>query len=149
LASNSQQASINSRPLFIMLAESTEILRPMDQFGCAQACSGETCAALNGVWRKGPPEAVSKIRRTPTALRPRAKSCGMHWKIALCSLSIGSSTEPLLRTACMNSAPDITSASLLASRIFLPASTAASVGRRPAAPTMAAITASTSGAEAT
>jgi hypothetical protein len=67
----------------------------------------------------------------------------------LCSLSIGSSTEPLLRTACMNRAPDITSASLLASRIFLPASTAASVGRSPAAPTMAAITASTSGAEAT
>ncbi|MNJ74501.1 hypothetical protein D3C77_714410 [compost metagenome] len=73
----------------------------------------------------------------------------MHWKIALCSLSIGSSTAPLRRTASMNSAPDITSASLLASNTFLPASTAARVGRRPAAPTMAAITASTSDAQAT
>ncbi|MCY1185470.1 hypothetical protein D9M73_262490 [compost metagenome] len=49
----------------------------------------------------------------------------------------------------MNKAPDITSASLLASRTFLPASTAARVGRNPAAPTIAAITASTSGAAAT
>ncbi|MNN73130.1 hypothetical protein D3C81_1892210 [compost metagenome] len=73
----------------------------------------------------------------------------MHWKMALCSLSIGSNTEPLLRTACMNSAPDMTSASLLASSIFLPVSTAASVGRKPAAPTMAAMTVSTSGSEAT
>jgi hypothetical protein len=37
-------------------------------------------------------------------------------------------------------APDITSASLLASRMRLPARTAAMVGARPAAPTMAAIT---------
>ncbi len=62
-----------------MLAESTEILRPMDQFGCAHACSGETFASSDiGVCRKGPPEAVSKIRRTPTELKPRAKSAGMH-----------------------------------------------------------------------
>ena len=44
-ASNSQCASITSRPLFIMVAESTEILRPITQFGCAQACSGVTCAS--------------------------------------------------------------------------------------------------------
>jgi hypothetical protein len=36
-----------------------------------------------------------------------------------------------LRTACMNSAPDMTSASLLASRIFLPASTAATLDASP------------------
>ena len=40
----------------------------------------------------------------------------------------------------MNTAPAITSASLLASRIRLPARAAASVGRNPAAPTMAAMT---------
>ncbi|MCY1283979.1 hypothetical protein D9M68_713570 [compost metagenome] len=67
----------------------------------------------------------------------------------MCSLSIGSNTAPLARTACMNRAPDITSASLLASKTFLPASTAARVGLSPAAPTMAAITASTSDAAAT
>ena len=37
---NSTQASISSSPLFISVAESTEILRPMLQRGCAQAWSG-------------------------------------------------------------------------------------------------------------
>ena len=32
-------ASINSRPLFIRVAESTVILAPMDQFGCCKASS--------------------------------------------------------------------------------------------------------------
>ena len=36
-APKSQNASITSRPLFIMVAESTEILRPITQLGCAQA----------------------------------------------------------------------------------------------------------------
>ena len=40
---NSRQASMNSSPLFMSVAESTEILRPMTQFGCAQASSGVTC----------------------------------------------------------------------------------------------------------
>jgi len=34
---NSRQASMSSSPLFIMVAESTEILRPMLQLGWAQA----------------------------------------------------------------------------------------------------------------
>ncbi len=56
-----------------MLAESTEIFRPIDQFGCAQACSGVTEAScFSGVSRNGPPEAVSRIRRTPTRPRPSA-----------------------------------------------------------------------------
>ena len=45
--------------------------------------------------------------------------------------------------------PDITKASLLANNTRLPALTAASVGNKPAAPTMAAITTSTSGCSAT
>ena len=51
--------------------------------------------------------------------------------MALCSLSIGSSVAPPSRTAAMNSAPPITSASLLASRMRLPARAAASVGAQP------------------
>ena len=70
---------------------------------------------------------------------------GRHWKIALCSLSIGSRVAPCSRTARMNTGPAMTSASLLASSTFLPATAAASVDGNPAAPTMAAITASTSG----
>jgi hypothetical protein len=34
---NSRQASICSSPLFISVAESTEIFRPITQRGCAQA----------------------------------------------------------------------------------------------------------------
>jgi len=33
VVSKSQQASMTSRPLFIMVAESTDIFRPMTQFG--------------------------------------------------------------------------------------------------------------------
>ena len=73
----------------------------------------------------------------------------MHWKTALCSLSTGSSVAPPSRTACMNNGPDITSASLFASMMRLPALAAARLERRPAAPTIAAMTASTSSCAAT
>ncbi len=69
--------------------------------------------------------------------------------MALCSLSIGSKVAPLSCTASMNSWPDMTSASLLASKTFLPARAAASDGARPAAPTMAAMTVSVAGLDAT
>ena len=49
----------------------------------------------------------------------------------------------------MKISPDITRASLLASKIVLPASAAANVGNNPAAPTIAAITESTFGNVAT
>ena len=73
----------------------------------------------------------------------------MHWKIALCSLSIGISTAPLRRAASTSNAPAMTSDSLFATRTCLPARAAASVDGSPAAPTMAAITTSTSGLAAT
>src|SRR5699024_8551569 len=41
---NNQQASISSRPLFIKLAESTEIFCPIDQLGCLTAMAGVTVA---------------------------------------------------------------------------------------------------------
>ena len=41
------------------VAESTEILAPISQLGCAQACSGVTEASDSmGASRKGPPDAV-------------------------------------------------------------------------------------------
>ena len=42
--SNRKCASITSSALFIIVAESTEILRPITQFGCAQACVGRDVA---------------------------------------------------------------------------------------------------------
>jgi len=66
--------------------------------------------------------------------------------MALCSLSTGKSTAPERLVASINSSPDMTKASLLASNTRLPAFTASSVGTSPAAPTIAAITVSTSAA---
>jgi hypothetical protein len=136
------------------VAESTEIFGPITQLGCAHACCGVTRARRStGVARNGPPEPVSRMRRTParssSPARPQAKPRGSDWKIAECSLSIGSSAPPPSATAAMKSAPDITSASLLASSTSLPARAAASAAGRPAAPTIAAITASTSASAAT
>ncbi len=46
---------MSSSPLFIMVAESTEILRPMSQLGWAQACSGVTaCSVSSGRIAKRP-----------------------------------------------------------------------------------------------
>src|SRR5579871_4372799 len=68
---NNSWASMSSRPLFISVAESTEILRPMTQRGWAQASSAVTAARRSlGTRRNGPPEAVSRIRRTPAARTP-------------------------------------------------------------------------------
>ena len=96
--------------------------------------------------RNGPPDAVS----TMWSMRSGqvARSSGRHWKIAECSLSIGSSAPPPARTASTNSAPPTTSASLFASSRRLPACAADRQGARPAAPTIAAMTASTSGCDA-
>jgi hypothetical protein len=138
---------MTSSALFIIVAESTEILRPMTQFGCAQACSGVTVPSVSGARvRNGPPEAVRMIL---SMRRGQVDgSSGSDWKMAECSLSIGSSVAPPSRTVRMNRSPPTTSASLLASSSRLPARAAARQGARPAAPTMAAMTASTSSCDA-
>ena len=66
---------MNSSPLFMSVAESTEILRPMTQFGCAQACSGRDLLETRAIGqsRNGPPEAVSRMRRTPGGASPRTR----------------------------------------------------------------------------
>ena len=138
---NSTLASMISSPLFISVAESTEILRPMLQRGCAQAWAGVTFDSASALqFRNGPPEAVNSSRRTPAGASPGRNPGGRHWKIALCSLSIGISSPPPARTALISSAPAITADSLLASSSRLPAAAAASVEASPAAPLIAAIT---------
>ena len=96
---NSRQASMNSSPLFMSVAESTEILRPMTQLGCAQASSGVTRSRrARSVSRNGPPDAVSRMRFTPGGASPLRALGGRHWNTALCSLSMGSSVAPAART---------------------------------------------------
>ncbi len=88
------------------------------------------------------------MRRTPLPGRPVSSPGGRHWKMALCSLSIGMSVAPPERADSISSGPATTSDSLFASSTRLPERAAASVDGSPAAPTMAAMTASTSGPEA-
>ncbi len=97
--------------------------------------------------RNGPPEAVRMIFSTRPAQVPG--SSGSDWKMAECSLSIGSSVAPPSCTARMNRSPPTTSASLLASSSRLPARAAARQDESPAAPTIAAITRSTCSWDAT
>ena len=127
---------MNSSPLFIMVAESIEILSPISQLGWASACSGVTSAmSASDQLRKGPPDAVRTSRSTASRWRG-----SKTWKMALCSESTGSSTPPDSWTASINSCPAQTSASLLARATMAPRRAAASVGASPANPTTAAIT---------
>ena len=82
------------------VAESTEIFRPICHFGWAQASSGVALAMVaSSARRKGPPDAVRMSRVTPSAWSPGKYFAGMHWKIALCSLSMGISSVPARRTS--------------------------------------------------
>ena len=144
--SNSHRASMISRPLLNMLAESTVIFAPMFQFGCFSASAGVAFSMRSfSHFRKGPPEAVSRIfsARLPPAL------C-RHWKIALCSLSTGSSGFPIFFARSVTRWPPVTSASLLASSTCRPAPSASITLRSPAIPTMltSTMSASTSAAAA-
>ena len=69
--------------------------------------------------------------------------------MALCSLSTGSSATPRARAAVVTSSPAITSTSLLASAMVLPASMAASTASSAVVPDEAHSTMSTSGCVAT
>ncbi len=138
------QASMTSSPLFMRLAESTEILAPMLQFGWFRAWAGVTEARkAASLPRNGPPEAV---RMSLESSLPSASAWPHRaWNSALCSESTGRMMAPLARAAWRMSRPPRTRLSLLASAMRLPALAAARVGRKPAAPTMAESTRSDSG----
>ena len=144
--SNSQRASIISSPLLNRVAESMVIFRPMLQVGCLRACSSVTCSRSSFFQvRKGPPDAV-RIRRETASGPPWLPF--RHWKMALCSLSTGSTCTPAWRAFSMTIWPAMTRISLLAMARPLPASMAASAGLRPAVPTMEISTMSASGSRA-
>ena len=153
LTPNSRCASISSSPLFIMVAESTEILRPMLQFGCAQACSGDTSRMRSTVpgakraARCGEQDATHAGALQRGRRRSRAPAAGTGRRRCARCRSAGPWPRPRGRRS--RTGPAMTSASLLASRMRLPARAAAIVASSPAAPTMAATTVSTSGCAAT
>ena len=133
--SNSHLASMISKPLFIILAESMVILAPMSQLGCLSAMAGVTvdsCSLLKV--RKGPPLAVRIIFSTGLVSPMRL------WKMALCSLSTGRMGALSLRHRSVTSSPATTSVSLLARAMALCALMALMVGRSPLNPTSAVST---------
>ena len=84
-----------------------------------------------------PPDAV--IMRRDTGLSSPRRHCHM----ALGSLSRGSSDTPFARAASVSSSPDMTTLSLFARAIDLPASMAAKVAGIATSPVVAATTMST------
>ena len=137
--SKSHLASMTSKPLFIMVAESMVTLLPMFQLGCLRACAAVAPAIFwRSQVRNGPPEAVRCTRST--GLSPAASR---HWKMAECSESTGRITPPCSRASFVTTDPAATRVSLFASATTLPAFRAASVGRRPLKPTIAPTTMST------
>jgi hypothetical protein len=118
---------MTSKPLFISVAESTVILAPMRQLGCCRACSTVISAKRSfGSVRKGPPEAVKMSRSTASHRSPMR-----HCSAALCSLSMGRMGTPARRAASVTIAPALTSTSLLARAMGIPACSAARVGQNP------------------
>ena len=142
---NNQRASMTSSPLFIMVAESMVIFGPMRQLGWRSASATVTWASFSrGRLRNGPPEAVRIRRRTRERFSPRRA-----WNMAECSLSTGMIFALRARASRITTSPAVTRVSLLASATRRPAETAASVGAKPAAPTIAETTTSTLSREAT
>ena len=114
---NSQRASITSSALFISVAESMVILRPMRQVGWRSACSTVTSArSARDRPRNGPPVPVRTTRSTDDG---PGLPCSA-WKMALCSLSTGTSLPPVRAASSVTRAPAMTRVSLLATATVLP-----------------------------
>ena len=139
--SKSHRASMTSRPLFIIVAESIVIFGPIFHVGWRSASS--TVIAENvskGRVRNGPPEAVRTRRRTSDGTPARRA-----WWSAQCSESTGRTAAPAVRAARMSGSPATTSVSLFARASVLPSLTASYAGTSPAEPTIPPRTTSTSG----
>ena len=129
-----------SKPLFINVAESIVIFRPITQFGCFSASARVISSNVSfALVRNGPPLAVKIIR-----LMLSGDSPTRHCAIAECSESIGRISVPVFLARAVISSPATTSVSLLAMATLLPALMASIVGRSPAKPTIAATTISIS-----
>ena len=87
---------MTSRPLFISVAESIVILRPICHVGCCSASAAVTLCELGRRAGRG------TVRPTPSARaaspRDASRPC-RHWWMALCSLSTGRIATPRRRAA--------------------------------------------------
>ena len=106
--------------------------------------------ALERRAQEGPPDAVSKMRRTPAAASSPceiAPAATARSRCARCRWAAGARRDRAPRPG--TGRPAMTSASLFASSTRFPACAAANVAGSPAAPTIAAMTVSTCGSIAT
>ena len=139
--SNSQCASITSRPLFISVAESMVILRPIRQVGWLSASSGVTAASRS----RGQVAERSARRGEDQAphLAGRAPGAGTGgWRCARCRPAARRRRARAPRPS--RGSPAMTSTSLLASAMRLPAAMAASTASSASVPDEAHSTMSTS-----
>ena len=124
---NSQRASIISKALLSIVAESMVILAPMVHRGWRRAWAAVARAVCSGVHvRNGPPEAVIISLATVEGSSP-----ARHWYMAECSESTGITLESDSASRRVTSSPATTRVSLLARAISLPARIARTVGNRP------------------
>ena len=131
-------ASMTSNPLLSMVAQSTVILAPMFQLGCASARAGVTASSSSkGTSRRAPPLAVRRILR-----KGAARSKCRHCQMAECSLSTGRMRAPVRAASARTSSPPATRLSLLARATSLPAAKARRVAFSPAKPDTATSTTS-------
>ena len=131
-------ASISSRPLFIMVAESTEILAPMLQFGWATACSG-VIAAISASERSAerPARGGQDQAARPLSALLAVEHLEDRVVLGIDRQQHGAAARDLGHQ--QRAGADQASPCWRAPTIA-PRRTAASVGARPAAPTIAAIT---------
>ena len=112
------------------------IFLPIAQLGCLSASSTLISLICSMVLPlNGPPEAVRSILWILFCLSPLR-----HWNIALCSLSTGRILTPFSAASFIIMCPAVTSVSLFARAISLPALIASIVGTIPIMPTTAVTT---------
>ena len=129
-------ASITSNPLLIIVAESMDIFLPIRHLGWRRAKSGSTNSRASfAISLSGPPEPVKYIF---SKLLP--PSSFKHWKIALCSLSIGIISTPRLLALRIIMLPAITRHSLFARAIRFDFSKDFNVGKSAPLPPIAITT---------
>ena len=144
--SNSQCASMTSRPLFISVAESMVIFGPMRQVGWRSASSGVTSRERGAAGSRG----TVRPTRSGSAGGSRAARAVQALVDGVVLAVDGQDGDAAARAPrSSRSSPAMTSISLLASAMVLPASIAASTASSPAVPDEANSTTSTSGCVAT
>ena len=146
LTPNSQCASMTSSPLFISVAESMVIFRPICQVGCFSASAADTACQIR---RRAAAERSARRgeNQPPDVAAARGRAGTDEWRCARCRPA--GSRRRACAAASVTMPPAMTSTSLLASAIVLRCSIAASTASSASVPLDAHSTTSASGCEAT